>query len=325
MIALPVVGSKLVCAHAYALSHFGNTYRIVAKLPDGSEAKYFLKTVADKRSGQAILQGEYEGARAIHAMIPSLVPKVHAVGALPSSRSHFLLSEFRTVAKQPPAAGPLVKQIAKLHQESRSPTGKFGFHVPTYWGSMEQSVEWEESWRVAFSSILQNFLDLSNEVHGTTPEFEAARALLFERVIPRLLDPLQAQGRILKPSLIHGDLWEGNCAEDEHGQPFIFDCSSSYAHNEMEIAFWTPPRNLMAAGGFVEAYKKLVPPSAPGELSRAISFTFAHLQYRGGLGSATQVVYTAMERLSVRHHSKQWAKTSVGWSKHELAEPANDH
>lgn len=37
------------------------------------------------------------------------------------------------------------------------------------------------------------------------PEFEVVCELTLRNVIPRLLLPLQAEGRVLKPSLIHGD------------------------------------------------------------------------------------------------------------------------
>ena len=41
------------------------------------------------------------------------------------------------------------------------------------------------------------------------PELEAAADQVINAVIPRLLGALQADGRELKPSLIHGDCWEG--------------------------------------------------------------------------------------------------------------------
>jgi fructosamine-3-kinase len=33
---------------------------------------------------------------------------------------------------------------------------------------------------------------------------------LLKKVIPRLLDPLETDGRSIKPVLLHGDLWLGN-------------------------------------------------------------------------------------------------------------------
>ena len=48
------------------------------------------------------------------------------------------------------------------------------------------------------------------EANGVWPELEAAAEQVITGVIPRLLGILQSDGRELKPSLIHGDCWEGD-------------------------------------------------------------------------------------------------------------------
>jgi protein-ribulosamine 3-kinase len=56
-----------------------------------------------------------------------------------------------------------------------------------------------------------------------------------KKVIPRLLRPLEIDGRKLLPRLVHGDLWDGNTSVDvAMDLPVIFDACSSYAHNECE-------------------------------------------------------------------------------------------
>ena len=40
------------------------------------------------------------------------------------------------------------------------------------------------------------------------PEFEVVCKLTLEKVVPRLLLPLQSEARYLKPCLIHGDCWD---------------------------------------------------------------------------------------------------------------------
>ena len=63
---------------------------------------------------------------------------------------------------------------------------------------------------------------------------DALLPVLFDKVIPRLLRPLESHGRVVRPSLVHGDLWYGNTGivnpTTEEG--IIFDPSSFWAHNE---------------------------------------------------------------------------------------------
>jgi fructosamine-3-kinase len=137
--------------------------------------------------------------------------------------------------------------------------------VTTCHGTLPQYVGWESSWEVMFSKIVSRAMDLDHEKHGNWPEFNAVRRLLFEHVIPRLLRPLQSEGRSIKPCLIHGDIWDENCADDMNtGEPFAFDAGSIYAHNEYEIGYWRPPRHRLSNRTYVRAYKKHFPVSEPG-------------------------------------------------------------
>lgn len=63
-------------------------------------------------------------------------------------------------------------------------------------------------------------------------------------MIPLLLALLEADERTVKPSLIHGDLWDGNIGTDrETGDVYIFDAGAYYAHNEMELGMWRCKRH----------------------------------------------------------------------------------
>jgi protein-ribulosamine 3-kinase len=59
---------------------------------------------------------------------------------------------------------------------------------------------------------------------------------LCDAVIPQFMGGLQQDGRVLKPCLIHGDMWEENVATDlEAGELVLYDCSSLNAHYEFEL------------------------------------------------------------------------------------------
>lgn len=147
--------------------------------------------------------------------------------------------EFLEINTGAPDPAPFCEQMAALHRDSVSPTGKFGFHITTCHGPHPQNTSWEESWSVFFSRLLRQFFDREIDTNGPNAEYEALFKE-FETVIPKILEPLQAEGRYLKPSLIHGDLWEENTGTslEEGSQPKIFDAAVFYAHNEYDISMW---------------------------------------------------------------------------------------
>ena len=59
---------------------------------------------------------------------------------------------------------------------------------------------------------------------------------MYEKVVPRLLRPLETEGRTLKPCLVHGDFWDGNTAVAiESGQLYMFDSGAFWGHNECKL------------------------------------------------------------------------------------------
>ena len=67
-------------------------------------------------------------------------------------------------------------------------------------------------------------LNRETEAKGEDPEFAILVPALFDKVIPRLLRPLESEGRSVKPSLVHGDLWYANSGIDVGtGLSLVFD------------------------------------------------------------------------------------------------------
>jgi fructosamine-3-kinase len=90
------------------------------------------------------------------------------------------------------------------------------------------------------------------------------RDVALQKVVPRLLLPLQAGGRILKPRLIHGDCWDGNTPTDaKTGETFVFDVCSFYGRNEYDIGNWRAPHLRLSRKAYIENYKANFPVSKP--------------------------------------------------------------
>lgn len=211
--------------------------------------------------------GEFESIKAIYDVTPNFVPKPIAWGTLDSNKNlHFFLCDFHEMDLGLPEVDKFTIRLAQLHKESASPTGKFGFHVTTYNGSLPQLNQWTDTWEEYFTNNFKHFLEMENELQGPAPEeLTLLSEAMLAKVIPRLLRPMETGGRHIKPSLLHGDLWYGNAATDVvTREPLVFDASAFYGHNEHDV-------RTMRPGGFkfglnyLKTYHGYSKPTSPEE------------------------------------------------------------
>ncbi|KAJ5845170.1 hypothetical protein N7534_008839, partial [Penicillium rubens] len=220
--------------------------------------------------GMITCRGEYESLKSIYSVCAHTPAPVGWGRYTEDNIDYsFLLVEFLAFQKQvsPADAKNLAASLAELHLKSQSPTGKFGFHVPTCHTRNVQAVDlWTDSWCELFSSHLSRIIS-----HAQTafmwPEFDHLGKLVLSKVVPALLLPLQTDGRSIKPCLVHGDCWDGNTATGEDGRAFFFDVASFYAHNEYDLGNWRAPRHAVSDPAYTDAYKALIPVSEPGVYS----------------------------------------------------------
>ena len=157
-------------------------------------------------------------------------------------------------------------RLAQLHHTSESPTGKFGFHVTTCHGRFPQLVEWESSWTSFVTKPLGDVLCRDLAKNGPWPALEKMSHRVLTAVLPRLLGILESEGRTVKPSLIHGDLWEGNVGTDvETGNILVFDAGAYYAHDEMEIGMWRCERHKLWSKVYKREYLRNITVSEPAD------------------------------------------------------------
>ena len=277
-------GLTILSADSYGSSAWSVTARINAKKPNGTPARFFLKVrlghcsaaqaksgrsvfkCTTESSGQAQLAGEFAAMSELYKTIPSLVPQPRAYGQLrlKAPATYFFICDFVNISDRLPDPASLATRLAELHRNSVSPTGKFGFHVPTYDGKLPQTTDWDSSWPSYFGKLLTGVLRLDIEVNGPWKELEDLAERVVQEVVPRLLGALESDGRSIKPCLIHGDLWEGNIGTDiETGNIYIFDACSYYAHNEMEIGMWRTEHHRMKAKAYKCEYLRNMEPSEP--------------------------------------------------------------
>lgn len=258
-------GCRVVSTESHGVSFWANTGRIDVELADGSPKTFFIKVIS-KELGKNMVHSEFESMKTIHTLLPDFAPKPIAWGTYETiPDTHFFLCDYREMLDEMPDPHKFASRLAALHQNSVSPNGKFGFHINTYSGNLPQMNEWEDSWETFFAKSLRKALDLELEAKGDDPEFHILVPIIFDKVIPRLLRPLETEGRSIKPSLVHGDLWYANSGIDvESDEPLVFDACCFYAHNEYEFGQWRPVCNRFGAE-YLAAYHSYNQISAPEE------------------------------------------------------------
>ncbi|MTD39820.1 phosphotransferase [Erwinia sp. CPCC 100877] len=151
------------------------------------------------------------------------VPKVRGVA---STRDYsFLLLDYL-----PPRpldahnAFLLGQQLARLHQWSDQP--QFGLDFDNHLSTTLQPNKWQRRWATFFAE----------QRIGWQLELAAEKGLEFGD-IDKIVEAVQRRltNHQPQPSLLHGDLWSGNCAQGPDG-PFLFDPACYWGDRECDLA-----------------------------------------------------------------------------------------
>ncbi|KAI4232556.1 MAG: hypothetical protein LQ349_004928 [Xanthoria aureola] len=278
-------GSRVVEASSFNPSAWTRTACIKVQLPDGSLKQYFMKCATE--GGDVMMEGEFNSMTELHKLAPSFVPRPYAWGKfhLASPVTHFFLCDFIDMKKEMPDPVAFCARLAEIHLNSQSPTGQFGFPVPNCHGKIVQSNEWDPRWTSFFTKLLVSFFKMELGINGPWPEYEQA---------------FEANGRVLKPSLVHGDLWEENAAINlSTGEPVVFDASAFYAHNEYELGTWRRETIKFGRSHFNQ-YLRNIPPSEPVEQwddrvrLYSLKFNLAHMIGWPGAPFVREEIYNDM-------------------------------
>lgn len=118
------------------------------------------------------------------------------------------------------------RQLAAIHQQKAA---HFGGLPTNYIGALPQYNPQLASWPEFYAQArLQPQLKMAIERKVIGPQ----EAYQLEQLIAKLPDILEPAS----PSLIHGDLWNGNFLVDKRGQAVLVDPAACYASQEMDLA-----------------------------------------------------------------------------------------
>ena len=222
---------------------------------------YFLKVNLSKYA-LTMFQKEKRGLETIALTKTISTPIVYACDKFKSEA--FLLMEY-IESKRPNAEdfSRLGNALAKLHQCTSK---TFGLKEDNFIGSLPQSNKQNTSWLDFYTQErLIPQLELAKQ-RGLLSEYECPS----EQIIKEKLEDLFY---IVKPSLLHGDLWSGNYLISKSGIPYLIDPAVYYGHNEADIAM------SKLFGGFGEDFYKAYYSIYPNDSKTASRIEIYQLYY----------------------------------------------
>lgn len=235
-----------------------NDSRVVT-LSDGGQV--FIKTHADAANLPAMFALEFEALKLLSSPNVIRIPRAITYG------DDFIVMEaFSDAGRQSNWPELMGRQLAQLHQATLN--DRYGFERDNYIGTTRQINTWSDNWLVFWREYrlgaqLSLFSSRTNENDRLLK--------LGSRLMEKLDDLL---GGVDEPAvLLHGDLWSGNAAADEKGEPIIYDPASYYGHREAEIGM------MRMFGGFgprCEAAYEEVWPLVAGAEQRITLYRLYH-------------------------------------------------
>jgi len=184
--------------------------------------RYFVKTNASGR--QDMFEAEALGLQALAASNTVRVPKPVCYGD--DQLKSYIVMEYLELdgsANQ----SELGEQLAAMHQLCEK---QFGWSIDNTIGATPQINDWTESWLEFWRQHRLGFQLKLAAQNGYTGQLQS----LGEKLLIEM--PVLFENRIIKPSMLHGDLWGGNAAGLADGTPVIFDPAFYYGDREADLA-----------------------------------------------------------------------------------------
>lgn len=190
-------------------------------ISDGSQ-KYFVKL--NEPGALSMFEAEATGLLEIHQTHAIQVPQPVCYGK--NDKAAWLVLEYLVLTDRGKASD-LGMQLAALHRVTAE---QYGWFRDNTIGQTSQintgSPSWIDFWR---RHRLQYQLDLAkaNGFHGKLQQLGEQLLIELEKFFT---------SHSPRPSLLHGDLWSGNYAYNQSGNPVIFDPAVYYGDREADIA-----------------------------------------------------------------------------------------
>ena len=187
---------------------------------------------------EMMFQKEAKGLELLSEVNHVKIPKVISTGRTEDC-SYLILEWIENGRSSTSSYEQLGEELANLHLNSRNEM--FGLDHHNWIGSLEQKNDFFSSWDEFM--IVNRYEVLLRQ--ALSEELISRDEVRFFEKLYRELNTLIPEE---KPSLLHGDLWNGNVIYDQKGVPVLIDPAVYFGHREMDIAM------TKLFGGFDEEF-----------------------------------------------------------------------
>jgi protein-ribulosamine 3-kinase len=142
-----------------------------------------------------MVSGEFVSMTALYKPLPKFVPEPIGTGTYaPAPDIHFFCCEQISMTYEIPEIQAFTSTLAELHTKGINPGGRYGFHVPTYKGTVPQYTAWHDTWEEFYYHSMKWFMDAEEKSQGVDKEMRELCQSILDKAIPRLLRPLETGG-----------------------------------------------------------------------------------------------------------------------------------
>lgn len=191
---------------------------------DNGDASYFIKVNSPHLD--SMFEAEAHGLQEMRATDSIRVPEVICYG-VGDGHSYLALEYVPLGSMRGRAYSLMGEQLAQMHM---APQPYFGWHMDNTIGSTQQINDRRDDWLTFWQQerIGQQLRFAAGNGFGGRLQNQGEKLLAD---MDKLLDCHSPQ-----PALLHGDLWGGNAAADDLGNPVIFDPACYYGDREADLA-----------------------------------------------------------------------------------------
>lgn len=177
--------------------------KISVRLQDGNIKSYFIK-LTETYIGKLMAEGEYLSSVKLHEYAPDFTPAPLGWGTFTNEPDlAFFICDFidimDEVFPEPDEFCPRLAAMHKRSQEDPKNPGMFGWDHITCNATIVQQNKWSVSWEAFFDDKIRDIFRREEQVHGHNEELAALKAQTLDKIVPRLLRPLETGGNTLIP------------------------------------------------------------------------------------------------------------------------------